>query len=501
MTTRDLAQTDEGGAAPASSLSVAGLVVGETLAGKYLIEKRLAEGGMGVVLRATHVDLDCPVAIKVIRAEHVANDDVVARLLAEARIAACLRSKHINHVLDVGRTPSGVPYLVLEYMQGCDLGGYLDEHGPLPIVEVADYVLQACEALAEAHALGIVHRDLKPENLFLSEEADGAFVLKILDFGISKAPAARRGARLLTNPFEVVGSPTYMAPEQIRGGVVDERTDIWALGTVLYELVTGDLLFGGVTVTETFSRIVDEKEPVPELPAQPGSERLHAIISRCLRRNPSERFQDVVELARALAPLGSDELQAGRVARVAAATQGRARGVREEAPAPAFVPLAPLGPLGVPTISELGLATAATVVAAPKSYWRYGLLASSVMLPLLVAVAYAHYSAPRLVVAPVPAPPVANVPVTAVAATPVPAVDTAPMTEKPTMLAASVAAVPSIVPGPVAGVGQRAAVTSAPAVRNGAPRSGVRSTAAAASSSNEPAATDAWDPNSFGGRR
>jgi serine/threonine-protein kinase len=498
MTTRDLAQTDEGGAAPATSLSVAGLVIGETLAGKYLIEKRLAEGGMGVVLRATHIDLDCPVAIKVIRAEHVANDDVVARLLAEARIAACLRSKHINHVLDVGRTPSGVPYLVLEYMQGYDLGGYLDERGPLPIVEVADYVLQACEALAEAHALGIVHRDLKPENLFLSEEADGAFVLKILDFGISKAPAARRGGRLLTNPFEVVGSPTYMAPEQIRGGVVDERTDIWALGTVLYELVTGDLLFGGVTVTETFSRIVDEKEPVPELPAQPGSERLHAIISRCLRRNPSERYQDVVELARALAPLGSDELQAERVARDAAATRGRAQGVRVELPAAAPVPVAPLG---VPTTSELGLATAATVVAAPKSYWRYGLLASSVVLPLLAAVAYAHYSAPRLVVAPVPVTPVATVAETAVAATPVPALDAAPMSDTPTVLAASVAPVPSLVPAPAARVGQRGAVTSPPAARYAAPRSGMRPVPAASATSTEPAATDAWDPNSFGGRR
>lgn len=498
MTTRDLAQTDEGGAAPACSLSVAGLVIGDTLAGKYLIEKRLAEGGMGVVLRATHIDLDCPVAIKVIRAEHVANDDVVARLLAEARIAACLRSKHINHVLDVGRTPAGVPYLVLEYMQGSDLGGYLEEHGPLPIVEVVDYVLQACEALAEAHALGIVHRDLKPENLFLSEEADGAFVLKVLDFGISKAPAARRGARLLTNPFEVVGSPTYMAPEQIRGGVVDERTDIWALGTVLYELVTGELLFGGVTVTETFSRIVDEKEPVPELPAQPGSERLHAIISRCLRRNPSERFQDVVELARALAPLGSDELQAGRVARVAAATRGRARGGSEETPTPAHAPAAQRG---LPTTSELELGTAvASVVTAPQSYWRYALLAGSVVLPLLTAVAYAHYSAPTLDTASATMTSVVTPAATPDAATPDHGVEAGSLNNTPTVLAASVAPVAPLVSTTVADTVPRRATTEMPA-RNPAPRPPSRPSTPASSGNHEPAATDAWDPNSFGGRR
>jgi serine/threonine-protein kinase len=175
---------------------------GQLVGGKYRIDALIAEGGMGIVYRATHLDLECPVALKLIRPEHVENEEVIARLLTEARIAAGLRSKHVNRVLDVGRTPSGMPYLVLEYMEGSDLRAYLERRGPLPISEAADCVMQACEALAEAHAFGIVHRDLKPENLFLSEEADGGFVLKVLDFGISKAPAARRaGARTLTNPF------------------------------------------------------------------------------------------------------------------------------------------------------------------------------------------------------------------------------------------------------------------------------------------------------------
>jgi eukaryotic-like serine/threonine-protein kinase len=306
--------------ARADALSI---LPGEVLGGKYRIDARLAEGGMGVVLRATHLDLDCPVAIKLLRPEHATNEDVIGRLLAEARIAAGLRSKHVNHVLDVGRAQDGLPYLVLEYMEGSDLGGHLELHGKLPPREAVDYVLQACEGLAEAHAVGIVHRDLKPENLFLAEDADGGFVLKILDFGISKAPPTRRGGRTLTNPFEVVGSPTYMSPEQIRGAVVDARTDIWALGVVLHELCTCQLFFEAESVTETFKRILNERDVPGPFGSGADAERLHAIIRRCLRRSPDERYQSVVELAEALGPLASDSLQAGRVAKVAAAARAR----------------------------------------------------------------------------------------------------------------------------------------------------------------------------------
>jgi eukaryotic-like serine/threonine-protein kinase len=299
------------------------LLPGEVLGGKYLIEARLAEGGMGVVLRAVHLDLDSLVAIKLLRPELTGNEDVVARLLAEARIAASLRSKHVNRVLDVGRTGSGAPYLVLEYLEGCDLGGYLERRGPLGVTEAVDYVLQACEALAEAHAIGIVHRDLKPENLFLAEEADGGFVLKVLDFGISKAPAGRRGGRALTKPFEVVGSPTYMSPEQVRGGNVDARTDVWALGVVLHELCTGEIFFDDDSLAVTFKRILNPKDMPAPLAGREESAKLHEIVVRCLEREPEQRFQDMVELAQALAPLGSDSLQATRVAKVAAAARAR----------------------------------------------------------------------------------------------------------------------------------------------------------------------------------
>ncbi len=146
-----------------------------------------------------------------------------------------------------------MPYLVLEYMAGCDLCSYLERRGRLPVNEAVDYLLQACEALAEAHAIGIVHRDLKPENLFRSEEADGGFTLKVLDFGISKAPHVDAvGEPSCPKPFEIVGSPTYMSPEQVRGAEVDARADIWALGALLHELCTGDVLFGASSMARTF---------------------------------------------------------------------------------------------------------------------------------------------------------------------------------------------------------------------------------------------------------
>jgi serine/threonine-protein kinase len=305
-------------------------VPGQLLGGKYRVESLIAEGGMGLVLRAQHLDLDCPVAIKLIRPEYAENEEVVGRLLTEARIAAGLRSKHVNRVLDVGRTTSGAPYLVLELMEGGDLRRRLDCLGPMPVTEAVDCVMQACEALAEAHALGIVHRDLKPENLFMNEEADGSFVLKVLDFGISKAPAARRVGRTLTNPFEVVGSPNYMAPEQVRGGVVDARSDIWALGALLYELCSGQVPFSAETVTETFVLIVDENYELPRLELGPDADHLDLVIRRCLRKNPDERFRDVTELADALSPLSSDAQQGRRVARVAVATRARIEAAAEQ---------------------------------------------------------------------------------------------------------------------------------------------------------------------------
>src|ERR1700690_3412638 len=224
------------------------LSVGELVGGKYRITSILGEGGMGIVFAATHVDLHCDVAIKVIRQELNQQPELIARLMLEARAAAQIRSEHVCRVLDVARLDTGTPYVVMEYLDGKNLASVLDAKGRLPERLSVDYVLQACEAVAEAHRAGVVHRDLKPENLFLAEFPDGRRAIKVLDFGISKATGAwvKPVARTLTNPSSAMGSPHYMAPEQMTAARdVDARADIWALGAILHQLVTGHLAFDG----------------------------------------------------------------------------------------------------------------------------------------------------------------------------------------------------------------------------------------------------------------
>jgi serine/threonine-protein kinase len=316
---------------------------GELIDGKYQVIARIAEGGMGLVLRAKHLDLGRHVAIKVMRPEHAHNEEVILRMLAEARTAASLRSPHVNRVLDFGRLRSGAPYIVLEYLEGSDLCQLLNQRGCFPAKQSADIVLQACEALAEAHALGIVHRDLKPENLFLSEEPGAELELKILDFGISKTPASRLSGRVLTNPWQVMGSPTYMAPEQMKqSSVVDARADIWALGVVLYELCTAQPPFDADVPTAIFRLVLEEEPPPPRsiVPALP--EGLEEVILKCLRKDVVERYQTVVELATALAPFGSDPNRAERIRRVANASAARQTAISLAQTHPAPIPSTPM---------------------------------------------------------------------------------------------------------------------------------------------------------------
>lgn len=295
---------------PASSrgrrLSSSDFGAGDVLADKYRIECVLGEGGMGIVLRATHMDLGCPVAIKVLRPEHAQQEEALNRLLVEARAAASIRSEHVARVLDVGRLESGAPFLVLEYLEGRDLAQILGKVGHLASHIAVDFVLQACQALCEAHGTGVIHRDLKPENLFLTHRADGTPVIKVLDFGISKrlTREGREGAR--TNPSELLGSPLYMAPEQMRGSAdIDARADIWSLGVVLYELCTGQSPFFGESIPAICARVIGMDPPSPRS-LQPGiPSGLEGIILRCLRKERDERPLDIAELATALAAYGS----------------------------------------------------------------------------------------------------------------------------------------------------------------------------------------------------
>jgi eukaryotic-like serine/threonine-protein kinase len=280
---------------------------GTVLAGKYRVERVIGRGGMGVVAAAYHLQLEQRVALKLMLPHAVVSGEAVARFLREARAAARISSEHVARVFDVGALETGEPYIAMEYLEGSDIAELLVQRGRLPAEEAVDYLLQACEALAEAHAAGIVHRDRKPGNLFLVRRLDGRRFVKILDFGISKmsggpaqsnAPATRTSA--------LMGSPLYMSPEQMGSSKhVDARSDVWALGVVLYELVSGTPPFNGETLPQVCARVMSEPAP-PLTELAPGlPPALYYAVHRCIEKEPAQRFQSVAELAHALEPLAS----------------------------------------------------------------------------------------------------------------------------------------------------------------------------------------------------
>jgi serine/threonine protein kinase len=282
---------------------------GDVIAGKYRIDGILGTGGMGIVFAATHLHLERLVAVKVMRSELTEFPGAVQRLVLEAKLAGRLRSEHVCKVLDVGTLPDGAPYVVMEYLEGADLATLLNQQGALPSQTAVDFMLEACEALAEAHASHIVHRDLKPENLFVAQMLDGTGSIKVLDFGISKQRGVSMAAsRNLTNPTAALGSPNYMPPEQMRSPKdVDPRADIWAIGAILYELLTGRQAFSGETVPEVCAAVMGS-QPIPAHEFRPDlPRRLVHVVERCLQKNPQDRFADVNELATALGPFGSSK--------------------------------------------------------------------------------------------------------------------------------------------------------------------------------------------------
>jgi eukaryotic-like serine/threonine-protein kinase len=274
---------------------------GQILAEKYRVERVIGAGGMGVVVAATHLELGQRVAMKFLLAEGVGRPEIAARFIREARAAARIRGEHVARVIDVGRLESGSPYIVMEYLEGNDLEHIVRE-GPLSIEDAVDYLIQACDAMAEAHHLGIIHRDLKPANLFRAETVDGLGIIKVLDFGISKS-LLDTGPGLLTGTSALLGSPLYMSPEQMRSARdVDHRTDIWSLGAVLFELLSGRPPYDGDSVGSLMAKILVDKAPSvrefrPDVP-----EGLAQVIMRCLEKDVNVRFGDVAELSLALTP-------------------------------------------------------------------------------------------------------------------------------------------------------------------------------------------------------
>ncbi len=282
-----------------SEAEVPTLELGDIVLHKYRVEHRLGQGGMGYVLAVRHIELGELFAMKVLLKSALARPGAADRFLREARSAARLKSDHVVRVYDIGKLETDEPYILMEHLRGKDLADVLEEKGTLPAREVVDFMLEALDALAEAHALGVVHRDLKPSNLFIAARRDDLPALRVLDFGISKELNAKDQA--MTHSASLMGSPYYMSPEHMRSAKhVGPATDIWSLGIIMFELLTGRIPFEGETPTEVCARVLEMEVPsILELaPNTPAA--LVEIVGRCLRRPPEERYS-AVELQHALA--------------------------------------------------------------------------------------------------------------------------------------------------------------------------------------------------------
>jgi serine/threonine-protein kinase len=380
-------------ASPASGESISkAFSKGSIIADKYEIEHLLGQGGIGVVVVAKHLALNKRVAIKYLKPKALANESIVQRFVREARLTAQITSEHTVRVHDVGTLLDAGPYMVMEYLVGEDLGKVL-QSGSLPIERAVDYILQACDALAEAHSLRIVHRDIKPENLFLAQRALHVPILKVIDFGISKmalAPDEDGQWARETAVGERFGTPLYMSPEQLRATAgVDHRTDIWSLGVVLHELLVGSPPFEGHDLPRLCASILTTP-PVRISSIRPSVPSvLEAIVQRCLEKDPQRRFRNVAEFAQELAPFGppsSDE----RVSRIREMVRHAGdsvgppaapfSGPRLQAPPAASIPAAPSDGRSVSTM-HLGARFAAE---RRKAIFR-GVLAASGLVALGVA--------------------------------------------------------------------------------------------------------------------
>ena len=334
----------------------AGVCEGDILAGKYRVEKILGSGGMGVVVAAHHVHLDQRVALKFLLPEALNNPEAVARFAREGRAAVKIKSEHIARVIDVGVLENGAPYIVMEYLEGGDLAAWLRQRGPLPMEQAVEFILQACEALADAHGLGIVHRDLKPANLFCVRRSDGLLSIKVLDFGISKVTgSAATGSDMgMTKTSVMMGSPLYMSPEQMRSSRdVDARTDIWALGIILFELLVGHPPFYADSIPELYVKVLTTSagsilQKRPDLPAG-----LDAAIARCLGKSPADRYLNVAELANALAEFAPKRARA-TIERISRVIQNAGLSASALALPPSSDPAVRAGPSSPPTQTAWG---------------------------------------------------------------------------------------------------------------------------------------------------
>lgn len=356
---------------------------GDVLGGKYRIESVLGHGGMGVVVAARHLQLDERVAIKFLLPAALEQPEAVTRFIREAKAAIRIKSEHVVRVSDVGRLDNGAPFMVMEFLEGTDLAQWLKRRGVLSVEQAVEFLLQALEAIAEAHAQGIVHRDLKPANLFCVRRSDGLLTIKVLDFGISKVrDLSVSGSELQMTAAAAMGSPLYMSPEQMRSARdVDARTDIWSLGVVMYELLTGVPPFRGESLSEVCVKVASFSPPPmrelrPELPLE-----LRSVVLKCLEKSPDERYANVAELAQALLPFAPKRARASaeRVVRIittagladsvvcAPISSEKVSAVSHETTGAARCIMRPFAGLG--NFGQLGVLLVVSVIVAISVFW------------------------------------------------------------------------------------------------------------------------------------
>jgi serine/threonine-protein kinase len=275
-------------------------LIGTTIDGKLEIKEKISSGGWGCVYRARHKTLNQIVAVKVLHQEYVSDLDKVARFQREAQSISALRNEHVIAVHDYGMLPSGRPYLVMEHIVGENLSMLTSQQRVVRLPVILDIFMQACDALAAAHKKGIVHRDIKPSNIMFVEEPAGIFNAKILDFGL--AHIMTDDSRDLTKSGETLGSPSYMSPEQCRGKRLDGRSDIYSLGCVLYEVLTGEKVFQGTTTVDCMSKHLFVA-PRPFSHTKHGKylpKIVEQVVLKCLVKDPNSRYQTMEELRTAL---------------------------------------------------------------------------------------------------------------------------------------------------------------------------------------------------------
>lgn len=287
-------------------------LTGKIVAGRYRITERLGQGGMGTVYRAEHIEIGKQCALKVLAAYYGHDDQQRRRFLREARAASTIAHENVVDVTDFGPAPNGSVFLAMELLVGEELSALLSREGPLPWIRTKAIILQVCRALHAAHDKGIYHRDVKPENCYRIKRGANRDFVKVLDFGIAKIMSKEINPdQSLSQAGTVFGTPEYMSPEQARGTPVDHRTDVYAVGVMLYEMATGRVPFEGSSNLEVLAKQANEL-PIPPSQAAPQlniAPEVEAIILRTMQKQPDDRFQSIRELAEAIAGVPSAEEQ------------------------------------------------------------------------------------------------------------------------------------------------------------------------------------------------